>query len=555
MSRRVCAVPLLLFALSALLGGCATVETSRTPPASHVPFFDAGLYVLPPDIIADDLGLEINDRAVVKSAHGESLLRVRFSFVSIRGFPLFDDVHRSSGAVFLPVGADGRADPANDSQVLVTEFPPGSSSSGFDLYEEYGERPAVELGVPAAIIDLRGPIVSSLGLVRNPYDPADGVYKSEEQFALGKLHEFAETADFGSLYEMRLGRAWLRALKSLNRVLADEMTAGTRRYILVGEGYGALSALQAGAAYGTVQGVVMCGWPLDWLDLQFTRWRRWEREARYYPLEKSLPGPYDDSRALLSFLSSSFRAPDPGCPACEAGGDQWLAQFNPIDLRAAGELRGLRTFLLVGDSDPNVPIDLELRASVPPEAVLELPHEPSAGGASRGPFSREVRYPFQDLTLLRDATSTLAHKEASAAVLGWVQHFAGFRDIPRVTVEETEEDGEVKLAVSVLEGNAAVSHVDVRLLEIGDIDDSDFRAPLHKAKPEPLAWRTIEAIYAGPSPDSRQRWNAFLPVSRTTNRAYIVTVRDRVGDLEAEHSLPARPFWYLGDPASGPARF
>ena len=129
---------------------------------------------------------------------GESLLRIRFSFVSARGYPAADEEIRSSGAAFFPVDSAGRARPANSGQVLLTEFPPGSSASRFDLYAEYGERPAIELGVAAAIVDLRGGVAASLRTLANPMSPDSAAYASEEQFALVMLREFDDCAGWNN---------------------------------------------------------------------------------------------------------------------------------------------------------------------------------------------------------------------------------------------------------------------------------------------------------------------------------------------------------------------
>ncbi len=542
------------FALT-LCGGCAATDPGQTPPVDPAPVFDAGLYVTPPDIVAEDLALQIRDREVVEIAPGQELLRVRFSFVSFRGYPRLDDVHRSSGVVFLPVDSEGKARPANPSIAIVSEFPPGSSGSGTDLYEMYGEAPAMELGVAAAVIDLRGSLVASLRDVANPSAEDGATYTSEEQFALVMLREFAQTADFGALYEQRLGQAWLRALKAMNRILADEVPGEERRYFLVGEKYAALGALQAAATYQPVQGVVVCGWPVDWLDLHYVRWRRWEREARWFPLEAVQPTPWADSYSLVTFLTSSYGNPDTGCPTCSAGGDLWLSQFNYLDLRTAGALRGVRTFFIYGDADPALPIDLEIRASASPEELRTFPRPFSQATRDRGPLSRGPHSPFADLAVLHGATSTIAHEEAGDACLAWLQHLAGFRDLPRVLVEESEQDGDVRLDISVIEGNTAVSGVEVHFMEIDDGKSSDFKYALHRTVPEPMSWRRIDATYSGISPDLRQTWRAFFPISRTFNRAYQVVVRDRVGNLVSSHALPTRTLWYLGDPAVGPVRF
>jgi hypothetical protein len=113
----------------------------------------------------------------------------------------------------------------------------------------------------------------------------------------------------------------------------------------------------------------------------------------------------------------------------------------------------------------------------------------------------------------------------------------------------------VRLEISAREGNAAVTGVEVYLVDIDDGKDSDFRHSLHRKDPERMGWRRIDATYSGHTPGFRQQWRAYFPLSRSVNRAYMVVVRDRVGELEATHSLPVRTLWYLGDPAAGNVRF
>jgi hypothetical protein len=524
-----------------------------------VPRFVSELYLLPAEVGDTDLDLRIADRQVVEGTLGEPLLRVRFSFVSYRGYVGIDDVHRSSGALFLPVDARGTANPARFGEVLLTEYPPGVSATGFPLYAEYGERPAIELGWPTAIVDLRGPIARELRYFRNPADSGGSTFTSEEQFALSMLYAFQETADFSLLYEQRVAQAWLRAIRAVDVLLLREIGERRSTFLLAGEGYGALGALQAAAAYPGVRGLVYCGWPLDWPDLHFTRWRRWEREARYYPLEDLQPLPYPDSQSLLSFLFSSQRKPDPGCPTCRAGGDLWTSQFDYHQLKERGLLDHVRTLVLVGDSDPRYPLDLEIRASVPPQAVAELPVHASdrtaPAAASRGPFAQELVLPFAALRYLRASRGTLAHEDAAEGVLAWLQTLSGFRDVPRLRVREALVGGDVELEILVREGNASVSSVEIYLTEIEDADDSDFKHALHRSPPGTMLWRRVDASYGGHTQDFGHRWLGSFPLNRSRNRAYYVIVRDRVGDLATAYSLPIRPLWNLGDPAIGPARF
>jgi hypothetical protein len=524
-----------------------------------VPRFVSELYLLPSEVGDADLGLRIVEREVVASALGEPLLRVRFSFVSYRGYVGVDDVHRSSGVLFFPVDARGTAHPARFGEVLLTEYPPGVSTTGFSLHAEYGERPAIELGWPAAIVDIRGPIARELRYFRNPADPAAGTFTSEEQFALSMLHTFQKTADFSLLYEQRVGQAWLRAIRAVDLLLFREIGERRSTFHLAGEGYGALGALQAAAAYLEVRGLVFCGWPLDWPDLHFTRWRRWEREARFSPLDALQPLPYPDSQSLLSFLFSSRQKPDPGCPTCRAGGDLWTSQFNYHHLKEGGLLDHVRTLVLTGDSDPRVPIDLDIRASVPPPAIAELPvhagEAKPAASVNRGPFAQDLVLPFAALRVLRDSPSTLAQADAAEGVLAWLQTTSGFRDVPRLRVRETLVGGDVELEILVREGNASVTSVEIYLTEIEDAHDSDFKHALHRTPEGQMSWRRIDASYGGLTQNFSHRWLGTFPLNRTRNRAYYVVVRDRVGDLPAAYSLPIRPLWNLGDPALGPARF
>ena len=64
-----------------------------------------------------------------------------------------------------------------------------------------------------------------------------------------------------------------------------------------------------------------------------------------------------------------------------------------------------------------------------------------------------------------------------------------------------------------------------------------------------MSWRRLDATYSGNDRGLRQEWEAKFTFVNTMDRAYMVIVNDRVGNLEATHSLPIRTLWYLGDPA------
>ncbi|HMB70420.1 MAG TPA: hypothetical protein VKU85_13975, partial [bacterium] len=104
-------------------------------------------------------------------------------------------------------------------------------------------------------------------------------------------------------------------------------------------------------------------------------------------------------------------------------------------------------------------------------------------------------------------------------------------------------------------GNTFINGVEIRLTEITDRYDSDFKWALHLDKPEEMIWSEVSARYSGPEGQGWARWTGYFPFDLSRNRAYYVIVRDRVGDLEVGHSLPIRPLWNLGDPAVGTARF
>jgi hypothetical protein len=522
------------------------------------PVFDPVLFAREA-VTAGELDLRVDGREVVTAIGGVRVLRVRFSFASYRGFLEDEVVRRSTGVVNFPVGPSGHARVARSGPVLLSEFPPGSSRSGFSVHTQYGERPATELGLIGAVVDVRGPFIRELREFANPDDPTSTTFRDEEQFGYAMLRSFQETGDLRLLWEYRVAETWLRAIQAVDDLAAEEIGRRLNRFLLVGEGYGALGAAQAAAVDDRVDGLVFCGWPLDWTDLHFTRWRRWEREARYQPLGAIQPSPYRDSREVMSFLFSTFSNPDPGCPSCAGAGDVWRSQFNYLDLVRDERLRGVRTLVLVGDSDPRFPIDLEARASVAPEAVAALPAYPGGPAPpeeyARGPFARRLeRFPFHDLRYLERSASTISNREAIEATIAWVQHVSGHRDVPRVRISESIEDGNVRLDIVVREGNAAPHGVEVHLTEIEGAHDFDFKHSLHRSRAEPMVWRRFDAIYAGHDAAFRGRWKALFPVSPSRNRAYYVVVRDQAGGLESAHSLPIRPLWNLGDPAFGPAR-
>jgi hypothetical protein len=216
--------------------------------------------------------------------------------------------------------------------------------------------------------------------------------------------------------------------------------------------------------------------------------------------------------------------------------------------------------LLIGDSDPDLPVDLEARASAPLELLAALPVPDGAGPETeRGPFARPRPLPFEDLRYLRDSPSTLANADAAESILGWMQHLAGYRDTPAVRLEEALVDGDVQVTVIATEGNAPVTEVEIRVLEIGQSGNSDFKGSLHRERPSAPSWRPVEPLYAGHDrpahgASSTARWKGYFPYDPSRDQAYYVLVRTRVGALSTSHALPIRVLWNLGDPAVGPAR-
>ncbi|NNE44371.1 MAG: hypothetical protein HKN12_09190, partial [Gemmatimonadetes bacterium] len=434
-----------------LLGGCAALPSGTHPTVARGTYDP---YLLPEveDILPAAIRLRVDEREIVAAQTGEDLLRVRFSFLAYEDYPAAGDAYRSTGTVFFPVGDDGRARRAASDGAVITEFPPGSSRSGIAIFPEYGERPAVEMGVPAAIVDIRGPVLRELRDYINPSSAAGDAFTDEEQFGYGMLAVYQETGNPEDLWEHRIADAWLRAMRAVDEIVGAETGLDRNRFLLVGEGYGALGAAQAAAHDGRVDGLVFCGWPLDWADHHFTRWRRWERRARYYPLEELQPLEYETSRDVLSFLFSSYSRPDPACPSCRGSGEFWRRQYDYYDLWKDRRLEGLATLVIVGDSDPRFPLDLETRVSTDPDALLAAPRRiapgarlPWGGPGEFGPFSGgRLDLPFRDLRYLRGASSSLANPEAVEAVLSWVQHLSGYRDIPVVRIFEALEAGEVR---------------------------------------------------------------------------------------------------------------
>ncbi len=547
--RIVCAL-----AAASACAACSAVGTDA-PRVDEAPGFDVAMYDAAD---RDALELSVTDEQVVGDGDAAAL-RVRFSFVAYRGYPDPADVRRATGTLFLPLDEDGRPRAGRSGEVLLAEFPPGSSRSGFDLLGGLGHEPAVALGMAACVVDIRGPVVSDLASFANQDDPGGRGFTGEDQFGHAMLRSYALTGDLTLLWEQRVASAWLRAVRATDRLVAERLGTRRNRFVLAGERWGALGAVQAAAVDAGVAAVVLCGWPLDLTDQHFVRWRRWERDAGIDPLANLRPTAWSDSRDLLSFLTSSWADPDPGCPSCEGSGARWRAQFDPLALKR-GPLERVPLWVVVGDSDPDVPLDLLARASAPLDRLAVLP--PPAGAPStvpRGPFAEPRDHPFDDVLYLRGSPSTLAHPEVAANVTAWLQRLAGHRDLPHTRVLEEISEGFVEVTVVAAEGNATVTGVEVLVLDIGPLDGSDFMHALHARRPANPAWRAVEPLYAGHDRAvsgrfSTARWRARFPFEPDRNQAYYVVVRTRVGAVTAAHSLPARVLWNLGDPALGPAR-
>ncbi len=532
----------------ALLLPALAACTALPPPARDAVDADSP-YREPTDFSARDLDVHVSDEEIVRDASGRTALRLRFSFVSHRGYVSEDDVHRSSGLLWLP--ADDAGQPRFAQAVaLVTEQPPGFSLSRFPLHDEYGLRTATELGVPSAVVDLRGPVVSDLRSFGNPDDAAGGSFTSEDQFAYSMLRSYQESGDVELLWEERISRAWMRSLSAVSQLVRDRTGDDGMRFLVAGQDWGAAGAVRAAALDDRIHGVVAAGRPYDWMDHHFVTWRRWERRSAHFPLGEIQPSIWSSSRDVLSFLSSTWGNPDPGCPTCAGNGRRWRNGYDVSQLRSEGRLP-VGLFYVVGDSDPDLPIDGLARASAPAEVLAELPGTPGF----HGPFAEErLGLPVDDVCVLPDAPSTLSHPEAASAVRGWTQHLAGYRDLPWIRIEETFRDGDLLVVVRVGEGNAPVTGVTLRFVETGAVDPFDFKAPLRRRVPQPMGWRDVSLLYSGPERDLRSRWEARLPWMTGANQAYWVRVETRVGETVMGHSLPIRPLWHRGDPAAGPAR-
>jgi hypothetical protein len=289
------------------------------------------------------------------------------------------------------------------------------------------------------------------------------------------------------------------------------------------------------------------------------RWRRWFLEARYDALADLAPIPWGSGRRLDSLFESTWNRPDPDCPTCPGTGDAWLEQFDYLTLREKGRLNGVETLVLVGDSDPRFPIDLEARAS----ARAPLPTDPGPpprhpvdgagdlyGDASRVDYRGQqvVATPFEGLRYLR-GRSTLASTEAAEAVLAWNQHVAGYLDIPELALHEAIVDGDRRFDLAVREGNAPVIGVQFRVLEIGTAADSDFKWRTHLREPDLVRWIDVPTRYLGPDRESVGWWAGSRASLSGRNRVWLFSVRVRAGATELEHSLPVYPIWSLGDPA------
>jgi hypothetical protein len=527
-------------AAAVLAGGCALAPPGgpRRDASDGFRFDHPGRWVRP-----DDLDLRLAGRERIESESGEPLLRLEFSFVAYDGYVGEDDVLVSTGTLYLPLDADGKVRTGGSRVLLITEYPPGTSRSVFPFLAEYGEEPAALLGVPSAVVDIRGPVVSRLRGYVNPDDPQGGVFTSEEQFAYSMLRSYQDTDDEEYLWEYQAAGAWLRAIRAVTALLESESDDRHDLVLLCGERYGALAAVQAAVADDRVAAVAMAGWPLSWSDYHIVRDSRWEWESRYRPLDAIQPTAYRDSREVLSFLRSTRLRPDPGCPGCAAGGDEWMRQYDIATLRAERRL-GAAVFLLEGDEDPDFPIDLTARAAVG-NGTLALPRGRDTP-ASGGPFAQGRITAYEDLRVLRGGSSRIARADAAEAVRAWTQTLDGFRDIPVIHAVELLDGGDLRVTVSVQDGNARTTGISVRMTETTSREDVDFKAPLHRDPPGEMEWYDVPQHYGAGASGTGAEWTARIPLSAVTNQAYVVSVRSQAGDLETEHSLPIRPLQASG---------
>lgn len=550
----------LLFAV-----GCSAIPVEG-PIRYHANEFSLLEYFDELDSPAEDLDLYVERRELVHTESGSRLLEIRFSFVAVRGFLGPEDVHRTTGSLFLPVDDRGAPTPRRGGDVLMTEYPPGFARTGFAFLREYGHRPPLELGIPSALVDIQGPLARDLRNFQNPAAAPGRTFTSLSQLAHSQLRGFQQSADFRDLVEWHLALAWARALTAVRTILANEADFDFLRVTLAAEGWSAVGAAQAAAIDAEVIGFVVCGWPHDFLDHQFVRWRRWEREARFDPLSAERPIPWRDSQELISFLTSSWGKPDPGCPSCKGGGDVWRNQFELASLLGPGApLEDVYVLRLVGDSDLELPLDLEARAAAPAELltpdVTRIPASAAGpselrgvGAATFGPWSVPRPFPWDDLRYLHESESTLANAEAAESVLAWMQRQSYRREPPMLLASEGTKDGDIVVDVGVVETDAAILEVWLEVASIPDHADTDFRYEVRRDPDSSVGWRRVDAFFAGPGPQGVNVWRARFARENGRDQIYYPVVRTRSGDVWSSHSLPARPFWHLGDPASGRVR-
>ena len=545
-------------ALALLLAACAIVPFDEAPGRRR-PRYDPEI-TIPPGGAGIDLWLE--DREIVRANGGQPLLRLRFSFLGYDGWIGERDEHRATGTIWFPVDGSGIVRRGRLDDVLITEYPPGTSATRFPFFAEYGSRAARELGRPVAIVDVRGPIAREVSFFGNPNGTEGETFRDEEQFALSQLESWRATLDWDLLHETWVARAWLQAIEAVDRAVRRETDGRGASYVLVAEGLGALGAVRAATVDERVGGLAITGWPLDRRDLEIVRARRWEREAGVFELNALQPVPWSSSRALAEFLSTTWLETDPVCPACPGTGDAWMAQYDYLTLRADGRLDGVAALVLVGEDDPRFPIDLEARVSTwiagsgRTEGAPPHPVQPGArlyDGASSVAYlgSRKAVTPFESL-VYEPGRSTLAGPSAAAAVRAWGQQVGGYHDPPQILLHEAIVDGNHRFDVVVREGNAPVLGVDVRVLETGASESPDFKWSMHARTPRPPDWRPVEVRYVGHDRELNGWWTVEQPDRTIRNRVWSFAVRTRVGDVEATHALPVIVEWNLGDPAGPP---
>ena len=223
-------IGLLFGAMVNLVPGSAIGSDPELPPAN---IFDMSAML---DVSTLDLKILSDEILSIGSRSGNEVREVKFEFFSHswQGEPL-----RHKATVYVP--ADGIS-PEKIEMAVANQSGSSNVESGFDIFLEYGAYTALDLGIPAMLIEFS---IAHSGIQR------PGPLR---RFT---THQFFETGDPNWIHWVALAKSYMRAMTAVNQVEGIEAT----RFVLGGSSKRAQAAWIVAAADERVEGLVAIARP------------------------------------------------------------------------------------------------------------------------------------------------------------------------------------------------------------------------------------------------------------------------------------------------------